>query len=202
MKKNVLVITGAVCGIAIVLSIIFIIQGSREQESGEQKQITKQEQVNESVTNTNNKGADTVSDPNYIIKTVNKNITVSSEDWKYVSSSDDSKYSKNYSAIVKKDGEVYEQIVTVFLNKMTEDRKIGEKISDIEYIEIFALQPNTVTVQIRVNKGDYWVMSRQSFEMGKSYSVKANTSYADLIANIEGMQNKIDNTRYLLNNSF
>lgn len=144
----------------------------------------------------------TATDTNYLIEVGNKEIAVSKDQWKFVDNSSESAYSKNYSAINKKDGEMFEQMITVFLNEMTDDRKSGEKISNSEYIEAFVLHPNSITVQIRVDKGDYWVLSRQTLESKNNYPYQTNVSYSDLLSNFEDMQNKIDNTRYILNNDF
>ncbi len=140
--------------------------------------------------------------PNYLIEISGKKIVVDQNQWKFVDNSAESNYSKNYSAINKKDGEMFEQMITVFLNKMTDDRKSGEKITNSEYIEAFVVHPNSVTVQIRVDKGNYWVLSRQTFESQNNYPNQSNVSYSDLLLNFEDMQNKIDDTRYILNNDF
>ena len=49
---------------------------------------------------------------------------------------------------------------------MTNDRRNGHRESADEYIEIFTTEPmptRHVTVQIRLDKGSYWILSRQSF---------------------------------------
>ncbi|MDP2642511.1 MAG: hypothetical protein Q8P62_01565 [Candidatus Peregrinibacteria bacterium] len=145
-----------------------------------------------------NKGVD----PNYSISINGKNIVVSQDKWKFVEPFEPSLYSKNYSAINKRDGHEFEQMITVFLQKMTDDRKIGEKITNSEYIEAFVVHPNSVTVQIRIDKGDYWVMSRETFESKNNYPDQTDVSYSDLLLNFEDMQNRIDNTKYILNNEF
>ena len=185
IKKTSLVIFLSILAIFFVVGIIYLSKGG-----------------NKVTTNSNSAINNIVTDPNYIIKVGNKNIIVSSDKWKFVDNSDESAYSKNYSAINKKDGEEFEQMITVFLNKMTDDRKSGEKITNSEYIEAFVLHPNSVTVQIRVDKGGYWVLSRQTFESKNNYPDQTNVSYSDLLLNFEDMQNKIDNTRYILNNDF
>ena len=141
-------------------------------------------------------------DPNYSITVNDKNIIVSQDEWKFVEPFEPSLYSRNYSAKNKKDGHMFEQMVTVFMQEMTADRKIGEKITNSEYIEAFVVHPNSVTVQIRIDKGDYWVMSRETFESKNNYPDQTNVSYSDLLLNFEDMQNRIDNTEYILNNEF
>lgn len=143
-----------------------------------------------------------IADSNYIIRVGDKNIVVSLDKWKFVDNPNENNYSKNYSALNKKDGEKFEQMVTVFLNRMTDDRKTGKKITNTEYIEAFVVYPYSITVQIRVDKGDYWILSRQTFESKNDYPEQTNVSYANLLLNFEDMQNKIDNTRYILNNEF
>ena len=105
---------------------------------------------------------------------------------------------------------MFEQMITVFMNQMTDDRKSGEKITNSEYIEAFVVHPNSVTVQIRVDKGDYWVMSRQTFNIKTNYPDQTDISFSDLQYILvdapdtlnQTMQNQIDNTRYILNNDF
>ena len=152
----------------------------------------------------------TVTNPDYLIDVGNREIAVNQEEWEFVNNSSGSTYSKNYSAINKKDGEKFEQMITVFLNTMTDDRKSGEKITNSEYIEAFVVHPNSVTVQIRVDKGDYWVMSRQTFKIKTNYPDQTDIPLSDLQYILvdapdslnQTMQNQIDNTRYILNNDF
>ncbi|MFH1546743.1 MAG: hypothetical protein ABIE14_05195 [Patescibacteria group bacterium] len=152
----------------------------------------------------------TTTGANYLIEVGNEEIAVDKDQWKFVDNSIESIYSKNYSAINKKDGEMFEQMVTVFLNEMTDDRKSGEKITNSEYIEAFVVHPNSVTVQIRVDKGDYWALSRQTFKIKTDYPDQTDIPFSDLkYISIDApdtlnqtMQNQIDNTRYILNNDF
>lgn len=147
---------------------------------------------------------------NYEIKVGGESILVASDKWKFADGSDESNYSRNYQAIGKKDGEMFEQMVTVFLNKMTDDKRSGEEIADSEYVEAFVVHPYSVTVQIRVDKGDYWVLSRQTFKIKNNYPDQTDIPYSDLqyilidapLTIDQTMQNQIDNTRYILNNEF
>jgi hypothetical protein len=149
-------------------------------------------------------------DSDYLITINDENIVVSQDEWIFGGDSVESLYTKNYSAVTIKDGEMFEQIVTVFLNKMTDDRRSGEQISDSEYIEAFVLYPNSVTLQIRVDKGDYWVMSRQTYEIRTDYPEETDLSFDELQYILidapyvfdQSIQSQIDNTRYVLNNDF
>lgn len=93
---------------------------------------------------------------------------------------------------------------------MTDNKKTGEQISENEYIEAFVTEPNTVTVQIRVDKGDYWVLSRQTFLTKDNLTVNSDLEYSSLSYirinddNLldQSIFNQIDNTRYIINNDF
>ena len=75
---------------------------------------------------------------------------------------------------------MYKQIITVFLIPMTDDRK-REEIAKNEYFESFVLRANSITVQIRIDKGDYWVMSRETYNTIKNFPVQKDFSYSKCI---------------------
>ena len=141
-------------------------------------------------------------DKDYSITINDNNIIISQNEWRFIESSNPSLYSKNYSAKNKRDGHMFEQTITVFMQNMTSDRKKGEKISNSEYIQAFVVHPNSITVQIRIDKGDYWLLSRETFESKNNYPDQTDVTFSDLLLKFEDMQNRIDNTKYILNNEF
>ena len=138
----------------------------------------------------------------YLVKTSGKSIVVSDQKWKKVDDSET--YARNFEAKEKVGREVYSQVITVFLNTMSADRMSGKKISENEWLEMFAVHPQTVTVQIRRNKGDYWVLSRQTFSVSEPQLINANPESSEqnfaLYQNF--FQNEIDTTRHILDSEF
>ena len=138
----------------------------------------------------------------YSINVGVQTIEVSEEKWKKIEDSDS--YAKNFEARNKISKEEFSQIITVFLNTMTSDRMIGEKITDNEYLQIFIVHPNTVTVQIRSNKTQYWVLSRQTFSTANLGLENINPEESEVNFNLYrvAFQNEIDNTRFVLDSEF
>ena len=120
-------------------------------------------------------------DKDYSITINDNNIIISQNEWRFIESSNPSLYSKNYSAKNKRDGHMFEQTITVFMQNMTSDRKKGEKISNSEYIQAFVVHPNSITVQIRIDKGDYWLLSRETFESKNNYPDQTDVTFSDLL---------------------
>ena len=100
--------------------------------------------------------------------------------------------------------EAFPQVITVYLNKMTSDRMSGKKISENEWLEVFVVHPQTATVQIRRNKGDYWVLSRQTFSVSEPQLINANpeSSEQNFALYQTFFQNEIDTTRHILDSEF
>lgn len=144
----------------------------------------------------NQKGA------NYSIDTGVQTIEVSEEKWKKIEDSDS--YAKNFEARNKTSKEEFSQIITVFLNTMTSDRMIGEKITNNEYLQMFIVHPDTVTVQIRNNKTQYWVLSRQTFSTSDLGLENINPEESKENFNLYrvAFQNEIDSTRFVLDSEF
>jgi len=138
-------------------------------------------------------------DSDYVIKTKNKLINISKSNWDFLET--DYLYSKNYQSKNKYEGHMYKQIITVFLIPMTNDRK-REEIAKNEYFESFVLRANSITVQIRIDKGDYWVMSRETYNTFENFPVQKDFSYSNALINFRGIQDRIDRTRFILNKDF
>ena len=110
-------------------------------------------------------------------------------------------YAKNFeSRHVTKD-EMFPQVVTVFLIVMSPDRRIGTRISDSEHLQFFTVSPGSVTVQVRREKQEYWILSRQTFALNGT-SIEHNYSEADITQLRHRFQNEIDRTRLLLSETF
>jgi hypothetical protein len=65
------------------------------------------------------------------------------------------------------------QMITVFTLPMTEE-DIGvpsdtEKLSENEYLESFCVHNDGITYQYRVDKGDYWVLSRETLHVPNQF---------------------------------
>jgi len=98
------------------------------------------------------------------------------------------------------------RVVTIFKIPMSEDRKTGIKLSQNEYVDVFVVHPGFVTVQVRIDKNNYWVMSRETYQ--NPDSLKSLSMY-DAFPNqkkqkelLAVFQNNVDKTRYLLRSTF
>jgi hypothetical protein len=129
--------------------------------------------------------------------------------WETLSTNSD--YSEGFSRRLAQNNEEYELVVTIFKLPMTEDRKSGLKIGDNEWLEIFSTFREEMTMRLRLNKGDYWLLSRQTFKVGvtpvehpKAYTFPWYESEIDAKDTLirSYLQNEIDKTRYILRNEF
>lgn len=139
---------------------------------------------------------------NYTIKMSGKSVVISDEKWE--KSDDPETYAKNFEAREMLGREAFPQVITVYLNTMTADRMSGKKTSENEWLEMFVVHPQTVTVQIRRNKGDYWVLSRQTFSVSEPQLINANpeSSEQNFALYQSSFQNEIDTTRHILDSEF
>ena len=134
-----------------------------------------------------------------------KELRLSRQAWKAMKNREN--YALNFEALVLKDKEVYEQVVTVFLVAMSPSRKAGAgtKFNENEYVEIFTAHPDTITIQISREQRGYWVLSRQTFKMDTRFNfIQDGKLYEDaefrLISDL--FDNQIDATRFLLADTF
>lgn len=113
----------------------------------------------------------------------------------------EAEYAKNFEARLNRSPRQY-QILTVFLNQMSEDRKAGREIASGEHLEIFISNPNEVTVLLRRDYGVYWLLSREMFRgisvRGVDLSTFRPLSQLEENAVIAALSNEIDGTRHLL----
>ena len=132
------------------------------------------------------------------IKTQDKVILLDSDSWKPMRN--EFEWARNYSAKSKNKGQVYETVLTIYLLPMSTDRKTGKVISSNEYIEIFQVRPGTVTVQLRVDKGKYWVLTRDTYNVNTPASkVELDNLVYKMV--YQEIQTKIDSNRFFIRNS-
>jgi hypothetical protein len=132
------------------------------------------------------------------IKTPDKIILLDSDSWKPMRN--EFEWARNYSAKSKSKGQVYETVLTIYLLPMSADRKSGKLISSNEYIEIFQVRPGTVTVQLRVDKGKYWVLTRDTYNVNTPASkVELDTLVYNMV--YKEIQTKVDSNRFFIRNS-
>jgi len=108
---------------------------------------------------------------------------------------------RNFEAIANNLPRQY-QIVTVFLNQMSEDRRSGRLIAANEYLELFMSNPNEITVMVRRDHGTYWLLSREMFRgvavSGVDQGLMGSLSMAESEQVADSLRAEIDNTRFLL----
>jgi hypothetical protein len=138
-------------------------------------------------------------DSDYVIRTKNKLINISKSNWDFLGQN--YLYSKNYQSKNKLEGHKFKQIITVFLIKMTDKRK-SEEIVKNEYFDSWVNRPNSITVKIRIDKGDYWVLSTETYQTEENYPSQTDFSYSEVLVNFNGIEDMIDRTRFILNKDF
>jgi hypothetical protein len=81
-------------------------------------------------------------------------------------------YARNYSRLAKLPYERFPQVVTIYETPMATDRRNGREISPGEYVEIFKVgEPTDVVILVRLDKGRYWLLSRQRISLSLACSV-------------------------------
>lgn len=110
-------------------------------------------------------------------------------------------YARNFEAIANTPPRQY-QIVTFFLNPMTEDRRSGQRISPSEYLEVFLSNPGEITVLLKKDHGNYWLLSREMFKAvvvpGMDTNRVGSFSGPEAERVAETLRNQIDSSRYLI----
>ena len=74
-------------------------------------------------------------------------------------------FAENFEATGVKAGEAWGQVLTIFKLPMSSDRKRGVQLTKSEFVEPFVAHPDMVTVEIKVDRGQYWVLIRQTFTL-------------------------------------
>lgn len=140
------------------------------------------------------------------IEAPGKKISLSSEEWEKLA--DPAGFAKNVSERKLEPSHKFSRVVTVFLNLLTEDRYSGMlKISEHEYIEVFVVHPGFITAEVVVDKGTYWVLSRETY-LPKKQTLVNISQYKPVLNQSDTKslwlvyQQEIDETRYLLSQKF
>jgi hypothetical protein len=132
-------------------------------------------------------------------------IELSPDDW--AKAKDETNFANNYEERKVSPWHKYGRMVTVFSIPMSDDRRIGLKISDREYVEFFIVHPGFVTAQTRVDTGKYWVLCRETYNL-KGQSPIDVSVYRPFLSENENRQlwqlyqAEVDETRRLLNSKF
>ena len=103
-------------------------------------------------------------------------------------------------------GQDVKRVATIFKLPMSDDRRNGVRISPEEYLEMFVFRPGTVTVQVRRDRGSYWLLSRETLVAanGKAASPLSGaqlTGPSFAAARVQ-LETQIDSTRYVLQSTF
>ncbi|HEV7239178.1 MAG TPA: hypothetical protein VGQ36_08045 [Thermoanaerobaculia bacterium] len=128
-------------------------------------------------------------------------IRLSTVDWH--KAEDDVDYAQNFEAKTNDPGRRY-QVVTIFTIPMSDDRRVGTQLSKREYLELFVSAPGQLTALLRVDHGEYWILSRELF-VGPAIAEVPLPEYGALTKRQErrarlALQNRLDRTRHLLKN--
>jgi hypothetical protein len=99
-------------------------------------------------------------EPAFSVAVPGKTITLLQDEW--IKMEDPTTVGKNFEERKKGPWHQLGRVVTIVPLPMSDDRRIGLKIADREYVEIFIAHPGFVTVQTRIDKGTYWVMCAHS----------------------------------------
>jgi hypothetical protein len=134
-----------------------------------------------------------------------KRIQLPEESWSLIK--DEANFAQTYEQKESRESHKYGRVVTVFLARMPNDRKVGQKISDNEYLDILVVHDGLVTAQVKVDKGQYWVMSRETFvpKARLSADVSSNKRYLSELAKMSlwmDYRPEVDETRHLLQTVF
>jgi hypothetical protein len=120
----------------------------------------------------------------------------------------------NFEQVKREPRQEFARVVTIFKLPMSVDRRLGTKLSANEYLELFAIHSGSITVQVRIDKGSYWVLSRDTYRVPSSpqdefYDRQLTDIISDrVITNDEfgwahlQLQPQIDSTRCLLQTTF
>jgi hypothetical protein len=141
----------------------------------------------------------------HVVSVAGKAIELPTATWKAMRN--EFEWAENFEQVTKEPKHLFPRVVTVFKLPMTDDRRSGIRISPREYVEMFVVDPGTLTVQIRVDKGTYWVLSRETFAAGSIYGVDTGTAQHSLYdeefkSAQQSFGPEIDRTRYLLQSTF
>jgi hypothetical protein len=95
-------------------------------------------------------------------------------------------------------------MLTIFKVPMSDDRRLGIRISANEFLDLFVVHPGKLTVQVRTDRGNYWVLSRETFEVTRHVPISIK-EYRPFLPEEEAkqvwsvFQNEVDGTRAQIN---
>jgi hypothetical protein len=147
-----------------------------------------------------------------VVQVPGKTIQVLRSDWKPMNN--EFEWAANFEQLKRESRQEFARVVTVFKLPMSNDRRLGTKLSPNEYLELFAVHAGTVTVQVRVDKGSYWVLSRDTYRVPSNpeeefYDRQLREIISDRVITDEEfrwvhiqLQSHIDSSRYLLQTTF
>ena len=131
-------------------------------------------------------------------------IDVNRVEWKKMK--DPTDFAENFQHRSTRSTERFEQVITVYKKPLTDDVVANlPNIAEGEWLELFIVHPNTVTAQLYINKGSYYVMSRQTFDLSNFPSLQAlnpEGSVEEFIQYLNGLDEEIQNTEYVINSQF
>jgi hypothetical protein len=89
---------------------------------------------------------------------------------------------------------------------MTEDRRSGQRLSPSKYLEVFLSNPRQITVLLRKDHGDYWLLSREMFKAvlvpGVDMNRVGSFSEPEVERVADTLRNQIDSSRCLISQRF
>ncbi len=138
----------------------------------------------------------------YDLSIGNIKVSIPADQWKR--SDNPEPYAENFEARTLRSGHAFPQVLTIVKVPMSEDRRLGVQISDHEFSEFFVVHPGMLTIQVRVDRGQYWVFSRETFDVPRTLSVKVD-EYRPFLSEEENRivwsayQKEVDGTRALIN---
>jgi len=140
----------------------------------------------------------------HVVEVAGRKIWLSAARWK--SMTNEVEWAVNFEEAGKGSKHEFGRVVTIYKLPMSDGRRLGVRISRQEYLELFVVHPGTVTAQIRIDKGPYWVLSRETFRTPSLVGVDTNRWHSLSQQEFElarsEFQAEIDSTRYLLQSAF
>ena len=94
---------------------------------------------------------------NHIVKIGSKTLRLPATAWVPMSNAQPA-VAENFSSTRKRTSTLYSQVLTIFKLPMSVDRRTGLHVSKNEFVEAFVVHRDSVTIQVRVDRGSYWVL--------------------------------------------
>jgi len=99
----------------------------------------------------------------HIVKIGAKVLRLSATEWVF-RESEQPAVTANFESTRRSKSTQFSQELTIFKVPMSADRRDGLHVSTSEYVEAFVVHENAVTIQVRVDRGSYWVLTRETFK--------------------------------------